>query len=111
MSKEKPRRPVEGLEEEMNNEIFDKAVEIAHGDFWLADTPQVAEAAKRIIERRKCPPDDGNLLARYVAIICHCAVQEELGFLSGEGKESCTHDMIANDADGPYCERCGKRIK
>jgi len=23
----------------------------------------------------------------------------------------CKHDMIANDADGPYCERCGKRIR
>ena len=37
----------------MNNELFLQAVDIAHGNFWLADDPRVATAAKKVIERRK----------------------------------------------------------
>lgn len=61
----------------MNQKTFDLAVEIAHSQFWVADSEQVTTRAKREISKITYWKDDELLLARYAVMICHCALLEE----------------------------------
>jgi len=66
---------------DMDADLFREAVDIAHGEFWLADCPTVRVAVKETIEKReKYTGLDGDpqKLSRYVAIICHEAAKSEI---------------------------------
>ena len=55
--------------------VFRQAVEIAHREFWLADSPDVVDAAWRKVQERD--RDLEEPLAYYVAVICKAAVDAE----------------------------------
>jgi hypothetical protein len=52
--------------------LLKEAIEIAHGLWWCADTPEVFDAASCYIQHfhGKDNLDDSRLLAQYVTIVC-----------------------------------------
>lgn len=61
----------------VDEELFEKAQDIAHGFFWMSDDTAVVEASREYIQKYHIPPRH-DLLAFYVAVICHQSVKEEV---------------------------------
>jgi len=54
----------------MNNEAFEKALDIAHSFYWVSDDPTYIKKSKEYIEKRNYHDNDPDITAKYVAVIC-----------------------------------------
>jgi hypothetical protein len=62
----------------VNDKLLRKATDIAHNYFWLSDCPSIYRKAVEYIEKDNVIYPQKDLLSRYVALICHLCVQEEM---------------------------------
>ena len=105
--------------------LFNAAVEIAHNEFWLADSPDVIQKAKDKINDR---PHMKHDVAHYVAVICKIATQadidEDINYTQKDLQMchldddmimrcgSCKTEMDVcgfGDCNGWECPKCGRK--